>query len=315
MSVSDIRLSVGFPTHPKTKKLRKLLGNDAVLALVYLFIFAAQNKPDGDLSGMYTEDIEIAVDWEGEEGAFVAALLKVGFLNGDEGTYVIHDWEDHNGWVYGFNDRSERGKWANLVRHHGREYAERQMPEYADRLKKQPVSKEEQGVIQEPDTSIQESPSRSPNPPTRSPNSESRSPPSPSPSPSPSLKSQPLFVSVPLTASDAAEKIESGSSPPETLPSLHVKKPPPPGFAEFWSAYPRKVGKGAAEKLWGKLKPDLPIVLKAIERARVTEQWQRDGGQFIPHPATWLSQRRWEDELEAKPTRGWSNDPVFAGAI
>jgi hypothetical protein len=89
---------------------------------------------------------------------------------------------------------------------------------------------------------------------------------------------------------------------PEKLPSLHVEKPPPLGFAEFWAAYPRKVGKGGAEKLWGRLKPDLPTVLKAIERARATEQWQRDGGQFIPHPATWLNQRRWEDEPEAMPT-------------
>ena len=96
MSATDIRLSVGLPTHPKTKKLRKLLGNEAAWALVCLFVFAAQNKPDGDLSGMDVEDIEIAVDWEGEDGAFVAALVKVGFLNGEEGSYKIHDWAEHN---------------------------------------------------------------------------------------------------------------------------------------------------------------------------------------------------------------------------
>lgn len=32
------------------------------------------------------------------------------------------------------------------------------------------------------------------------------------------------------------------------------------------------------------------------------EQWQRDGGQYIPHPATWLNQGRWKDEIE--PTAG-----------
>ena len=68
------------------------------------------------------------------------------------------------------------------------------------------------------------------------------------------------------------------------------------GFATFWNAYPKKVGKGAAEKAWKKLKPDLPTVLKAIERTRATEQWRKDNGQFIPHPVTWLNQRRWEDD-------------------
>ena len=70
-------------------------------------------------------------------------------------------------------------------------------------------------------------------------------------------------------------------------------------FASFWSAYPRKVGKGAAEKAWKRLKPDLPTVLQAIDRARTTEQWRKDDGQFIPHPATWLNQRRWEDGTAA----------------
>ena len=152
MSATDIRLSVGFPTHPKTKKLRKLLGNDAVLALIYLFIFAAQNKPDGDFCGMENEDIEIAVDWEGEDGAFVAALVKVGFLDGEKGAYRIHDWEDHNGWVYGFNDRSDRGKWGNLVRHHGREYAEQQMPEYAAKFRKPKFQDEEVIVLESSET-------------------------------------------------------------------------------------------------------------------------------------------------------------------
>jgi hypothetical protein len=27
-----------------------------------------------------------------------------------------------------------------------------------------------------------------------------------------------------------------------------------------------------------------------------SQQWTKDGGQFIPMPATWLNGRRWEDE-------------------
>jgi len=70
-------------------------------------------------------------------------------------------------------------------------------------------------------------------------------------------------------------------------------------FDEFWELYPRKVGKGAARKAWDKLQltADLAeIIAKAIRKQRSWDQWTRDGGQYIPHPATWLNQQRWEDE-------------------
>ena len=71
-------------------------------------------------------------------------------------------------------------------------------------------------------------------------------------------------------------------------------------FDRFWSAYPRHTGKQAAEKAFFKLNPDddlLGIMLMAITAWSKSEQWTKDGGQFIPHPATWINGRRWEDEL------------------
>jgi hypothetical protein len=71
-------------------------------------------------------------------------------------------------------------------------------------------------------------------------------------------------------------------------------------FDRFWHAYPRKIGKGAARKAWKKLKPDealLTQMLAAIEQQRDSIQWNRDDGQYIPLPSTWLKQERWEDEL------------------
>lgn len=68
------------------------------------------------------------------------------------------------------------------------------------------------------------------------------------------------------------------------------------GFSDFWSAYPKKIGKGAAEKAWEKVPPDsLPAILASIAVQRASPQWTKDGGQFVPNPATWLNQRRWED--------------------
>ena len=73
-------------------------------------------------------------------------------------------------------------------------------------------------------------------------------------------------------------------------------------FANFWQKYPRKQGKGAAEKAFFKLHPTQELfdrMMAGLGRAMACEQWQRDNGQFIPNPATWLNQRRWEDEPDA----------------
>lgn len=67
-------------------------------------------------------------------------------------------------------------------------------------------------------------------------------------------------------------------------------------FEEFWKNYPRKVGKAAAKKSWLKKPPDLATVIAALEWQSKQEQWTRGGGQFIPHPSTWLNQERWADE-------------------
>jgi len=72
-----------------------------------------------------------------------------------------------------------------------------------------------------------------------------------------------------------------------------------PNFDKFWRVYPKRVSKGAAEKSFAKLNPDeqlLAVIIAAVERAKGTEDWLKDGGQFIPHPATYLNQKRWLDE-------------------
>ena len=77
-------------------------------------------------------------------------------------------------------------------------------------------------------------------------------------------------------------------------------------FEKFWAAYPkcRRTGKGAARKAFAKLKVTeelLDTMLKALERQKQSSQWNRDGGQYIPMPSTWLNQTRWEDDAEDVP--------------
>ena len=84
-----------------------------------------------------------------------------------------------------------------------------------------------------------------------------------------------------------------------------AQKPLPQNFEVFWAACPRKVGRGAAEKIWRNLNPDETLamrIIKAMTEQRNQEQWKRDGGKYIPHPSTWLNGRRWEDEITASPT-------------
>lgn len=74
-----------------------------------------------------------------------------------------------------------------------------------------------------------------------------------------------------------------------------------PLFDLFWGAYPRKVSKADARKAFAKLNPDAALVedmLRALDWQKRLPEWTRDGGQFVPYPATWLNSRRWEDEPE-----------------
>jgi len=88
---------------------------------------------------------------------------------------------------------------------------------------------------------------------------------------------------------------------PEPTLGLTQGVNPPCGspFDEFWKDYPKKIGKGAAWKAFGKASKitKLPILLAAIKLQARSEQWQKAGGQFVPTPATWLNEERWNDEV------------------
>lgn len=74
-------------------------------------------------------------------------------------------------------------------------------------------------------------------------------------------------------------------------------------FEIFWKAYPKKRGKGAARRIWAKIRPGEELrnqIISSIEKHKETPEWTKDGGQFIPMPATWLNQTRWEDEVEVE---------------
>ncbi len=78
------------------------------------------------------------------------------------------------------------------------------------------------------------------------------------------------------------------------------KRLPDENFAQFWKLYPRKIGKFLANKVWKNIKGDEELfkkIMAAVERQRRSTDWLKDNGAYIPHPSTWLNQRRWDDEV------------------
>src|SRR5882672_2330798 len=71
------------------------------------------------------------------------------------------------------------------------------------------------------------------------------------------------------------------------------------GFETFWTLYPRKTAKQGALKAWRRLKPN-PALMVAIQKRLLTfieVDWKGTEPAFIPHPATWLNDHRWKDEI------------------
>jgi predicted phage replisome organizer len=75
-------------------------------------------------------------------------------------------------------------------------------------------------------------------------------------------------------------------------------------FERFWKAYPKKKGKDAARKSFKRVTVPVETLLDAIEKQKTWSEWQRDNGQYIPNPSTWLNQGRWEDEEYHTGTTG-----------
>ncbi len=75
-------------------------------------------------------------------------------------------------------------------------------------------------------------------------------------------------------------------------------------FQDFYSLYPRKMGRKEAERSWNRLTPAqqaecLEAMPNYIKYWKI-KQTQKD---FIPYPATFLNQERWTDEIDLEPTK------------
>ena len=67
-------------------------------------------------------------------------------------------------------------------------------------------------------------------------------------------------------------------------------------FEDFWKAYPKKVSKGAAAKEWAAYRPPLDECLKTLTWQKLSVDWTKEGGKYIPDPERWIKKQRWLDE-------------------
>lgn len=101
---SDIRIEIGFTRHRKTLRLKRLLGADAVLALVELWCYAAIHFPRGDMSELTDEELADAAGWkDSKPGEFADALREVRFVDPPR---RLHNWKSRQGYVCRAPERS-----------------------------------------------------------------------------------------------------------------------------------------------------------------------------------------------------------------
>ena len=104
-----------------------------------------------------------------------------------------------------------------------------------------------------------------------------------------------------VTAAPDGDKLSSKSRPRSPFKSRRQEQL----FDQFWTQYPRKKSKGQAERAWVKLSPDDTLfaqIIEGLERAKRSRDWIKEGGRYIPYPATWLNAKGWEDEYEEVKT-------------
>ena len=105
---------------------------------------------------------------------------------------------------------------------------------------------------------------------------------------------------VEQTAVDQSSVDDTPSSPSSTRVDQRGRESDiEASFTMFWEAYPKKVGKKYAYKVWQDLSPDTHLckkIMKAIDYQKQSAQWAKNNGQYIPTPANWLQKTYWDNE-------------------
>ncbi|MDR2044876.1 MAG: hypothetical protein LBQ15_11060 [Clostridium sp.] len=298
-----IQIDTGIKEHDKIYNLAdalKITNAHAVGLMVCFWTWAVVAAPDGDITNFPPRALASAAGWEKKPETFFDAIRseKSLFAEQRDGRWILRNWDIRAEFLLEIAERTKEQTRKRVQRYRDRKSAE------------SPVTGNGEIGTEETDCNDDVTPSNADV--TR-------------------YGNEGCNADVTVTNPNVTP-LPNLTLPNQTLPNLTrpLEPPIPPAsggsagtvagarlderFEEFWAAYPRKVGKDAAKKSWRKIKPDKALrakIIAAIERAKQSEQWSRDNGQYIPNPLTWLNQGRWDDELD--PEGGEGNGRAAAG--
>jgi len=100
-------------------------------------------------------------------------------------------------------------------------------------------------------------------------------------------------VDEPETETETETKAEKETDTPKPPRGIEYSVE----FLSFWNVYPNKKGKKAAWRAWQRAKdrPPIEALLTEVRLQCRSQEWAKDGGQYIPHPATWINRGGWDD--------------------
>lgn len=291
-----IQVYSNLVTHPKTARLARELKlqsactSPAVVAsgiIVSIWIWAIQNAYSGDLRDVPDESIADACRWKKDPSELIDALVVSGFVDPDR---KLHDWEEYS-ILFMDAEENKRERTRERVQRYRNKKTRVDAGEKPEDIKQGGAPcNEGVTVTQTLHNSCYSNAHVTACNASTIPD-----------------HTRPIIIesSKDSCANVSVEKSKNGE---ESM--AHNSD-----FGRFWEAYPKKKSKATACKAFEKIRDTtLETMLAALEVQKKSKDWTKDGGQYIPFAATWLNQRRWEDEENTPATaRGLSPEYYECG--
>lgn len=272
----------------QNKKFKRLVARLAiprpqVVGLLELMWHACYET--GDPVFANHEEIEAAAEWWGEPSAFASAAVLCGLIDArEDGEFEVHDFWDHAPRAAASRrEREEERKIPRTCEGCGGEFhtSDRRAKFCSGACKQRHYRNSVTDRVTHRSVTVTD---RYAAPDTRHPTPDTNKEKSMSPD---------------GDAETAEKRQERGA---ETRQSPKGEEFPP-GFVAFWKEWPRhprKVGKSQCLRLWkrAELERIAEQVIESLRRCKVSRDWTKSNGDFIPLPLSWLNKTPWETEAE-----------------